>query len=49
MNFTSIVKAIKQTAQAVKSGGYSKAISGGAEYFGSVCDAMRDLLEARVG
>lgn len=38
-------KDMKQRAQAVKEGGFSKAISGGAEYFGSVCDAMVELLQ----
>lgn len=39
-------KDLKQRTQAVKEGGFGKAISGGAEYFGSVCDAMVDLLSA---
>jgi len=42
-------KAMKQTAQAVKGGGLGKAVSGGAEYFVSVCDAMVELLQTRVG
>lgn len=42
-------KAIKQTAQAVKDGGLNKSISGGAEYFANVCDAMRELLKTRLG
>jgi hypothetical protein len=41
-------KAMKQTAQAVKDGGFTKSISGGAEYFVSVCDAMRELLKSRL-
>lgn len=38
-------KDLKQRTQAVKEGGFGKAISGGADYFGSVCDAMVDLLK----
>lgn len=38
-------KDIKQRTKAVKEGGFSKAISGGAEYFTSVCDSMIELLE----
>lgn len=38
-------KSLKQRTKAVKEGGFSKAISGGAEYFGSVCDVMVDLLQ----
>jgi len=40
-------KALKQSAQAVKGGGLGKAVSGGAEYFVSVCDAMVDLLKTQ--
>ncbi|HZK28493.1 MAG TPA: hypothetical protein VFD00_13235 [Thermoclostridium sp.] len=38
-------KDMKQRAKAVKEGGFGKAISGGAEYFGSACDAMVELLK----
>ena len=38
-------KDLKQRAKAVKEGGLGKAISGGAEYFVSVCDAMVELLK----
>lgn len=37
-------KDLKQRAKAVKEGGLGKAISGGADYFVSVCDAMVELL-----
>ncbi len=38
-------KAIKQTIGSVKEGGMGKAVSGGAEYFSQVCDAMQELLQ----
>lgn len=38
-------KAIKQSVQAVKEGGLSKSVSGGAEYFGNVCNATREILK----
>ena len=39
------LKASKQTTEAVKSGGLSKAATGGSEYFLAICDAMRNLLK----
>lgn len=41
-------KAMSQTSDAIKSGGLGKAVTGGQEYFLSVCDAMRALLANRV-
>lgn len=41
MNF----KAIEQTVASVKDGGLGKAVTGGAEYFSQVCDAMQELLK----
>lgn len=38
-------KDLKQRTKAIKEGGLGKAISGGADYFASVCDAMVDLLK----
>ena len=38
-------KDLKQRTQAIKEGGLGKAISGGADYFASVCDAMVELLK----
>lgn len=41
-------KAIKEGFEAVKDGGISKVVSGGAEYFVSVCDAMLALLSNNI-
>lgn len=38
-------KDLKQRAKAVKEGGIGKAVTGGNEYFISVCDAMVELLK----
>ena len=38
-------KAIKQGLGAVKEGGLSKSISGGAEYFVRICDIMNEILK----
>lgn len=37
-------KDLKQRAKAVKEGGIGKAVTGGNEYFISICDAMVELL-----
>ncbi|MDY0236600.1 MAG: hypothetical protein RBR71_11245 [Gudongella sp.] len=38
-------KDLKQRAKAVKEGGFGKAVTGGPEYFISICDAMVELLK----
>jgi hypothetical protein len=42
------IKASKQYREAMKEGGLKKAISGGPEYFHGVCDALRDMLKAKM-
>ncbi len=39
-------KDLKQRVNAVKDGGLGKAVSGGADYFSSVCDVMQDILKS---
>ncbi len=42
------IKASKQFKEAMKEGGFKKAVSGGAEYFIGVCDALREVLKDRM-
>ena len=38
-------KNLKQSVKAVKDGGLGKSVTGGAEYFVNICNAMVDILE----
>ena len=42
------IKATKQVLQAAKEGGLGKALTGGPEYYNSIADALRELLQGRM-
>ena len=42
------IKATQQTIQATKEGGLGKAITGGPDYYHSITDALRELLQGRM-
>ena len=42
------IKATKQVLQATKEGGLGKALTGGPEYYNSIADALRELLQGRL-
>ena len=42
------IKATKQVLQATKEGGLGKALTGGPEYYNSIADTLRELLQGRM-